>query len=45
MKKIKTFPLLKITDGKGSAIISSMSLEKATTDPIAGKLLINLINY
>jgi len=45
MKKIKGFPLLKITDGKGSAIISSMSLEKAVTDPIAGKLLMNLINY
>ena len=45
MKKIKGSPLLKITDGKGSAIISSMTLEKATTDPIAGKLLMNLINY
>ena len=45
MKKIKGFPLLKITDGRGSAIISSMSLEKAVTDPIAGRLLMNLLNY
>ncbi len=43
MKKIKGFTLLKITEGKGSAIISSMLLEKAVTDPIAGKLLMNCL--
>ncbi|MDR0874434.1 MAG: glycoside hydrolase family 2 [Prevotellaceae bacterium] len=43
MKTIKGFPLLEIKEGKGSAIISSMSLEKAVTDPIAGRLLINMI--
>nr|WP_294897551.1 glycoside hydrolase family 2 TIM barrel-domain containing protein [uncultured Pedobacter sp.] len=44
MKTIKGFPLLKITDGKGSALISSMAHEKTKTDPIAAMLLSNMIN-
>ncbi len=44
VKKIKGFPILKITDGKGVALISTMSHEKTTTDPIAGRLLSNMIN-
>ncbi len=43
MKMIKGYPLLKITDN-GTIIISTMSVDKATTDPIAGKLLLNIIN-
>jgi beta-galactosidase len=43
MKMIKGYPLLRITDN-GTIIISTMSVDKATTDPIAGKLLLNTIN-
>jgi hypothetical protein len=42
MKTIKGFPLLKIKDN-GSLLLSTMSLDKAITDPIAGKLLWNII--
>jgi hypothetical protein len=34
---------VKIKEG-GTAIFSTMSLEKAVTDPIAGKLLSNMID-
>ncbi|HET8829981.1 MAG TPA: glycoside hydrolase family 2 TIM barrel-domain containing protein, partial [Pelobium sp.] len=44
MKTIKGYPLLKIAEGKGSAIISSMAHGKTNTDPIAGMLLSNMIN-
>jgi hypothetical protein len=30
---------------KGTALVSTMSLEKGATDPIAGKLLANMLNY
>ncbi len=43
VKTIKGYPLLKIHDNKGEATISTMSLEKAVTDPVAGKLLTNII--
>jgi len=43
VKKIKGFPLLKLTDN-GSVIFSTMSVDKSTTDPIAGKLLVNMVN-
>lgn len=36
--------LLQIKDGKGLATVSTMCTEKADTDPIAGKLLVNMIN-
>lgn len=35
VKTIKGFPLVQITEGKGTAVASGMSTEKATTDPIA----------
>ena len=41
---IKGFPLLEIKDN-GSALISTMATDKATTDPVAGKLLSNMIDY
>jgi beta-galactosidase len=43
MESIKGFPLVKIKDG-GTVTFSTMSLEKAVADPIAGKLLSNLID-
>ncbi|WP_321335417.1 glycoside hydrolase family 2 TIM barrel-domain containing protein [uncultured Bacteroides sp.] len=43
MKTIKGFTILQIQD-KGEAIVSTMLTEKATTDPIAGKLLVNMID-
>ncbi len=42
VKTIKGFTLLEIKDG-GTALVSTMSLEKATTDPVAARLLSNLI--
>lgn len=43
VKTIKGFPILRINKG-GSAIISTMNLEKSVTDPIAGRLFTNMIN-
>ncbi|MBD8347870.1 glycoside hydrolase family 2 [Dysgonomonas sp. HGC4] len=44
VKTIKGFPILKIKDNKGSAMVSTMSHEKTETDPIAARLLANMIN-
>jgi beta-galactosidase len=43
VKSIKGYSILRINKG-GSAIVSGMQLEKAITDPIAGRLLVNMIN-
>jgi hypothetical protein len=43
VKSIKGFSILRINQG-GSVIVSGMNLEKATTDPIAGRLLVNMLN-
>ena len=43
MRTIRGYPLLKLTDN-GSIIISTMAVNKSTTDPIAGKLLVNMIS-
>nr|WP_315146426.1 glycoside hydrolase family 2 TIM barrel-domain containing protein [uncultured Flavobacterium sp.] len=43
VKTIKGFPILRINKG-GAAIISTMNIEKSITDPIAGRLLTNMIN-
>ena len=43
MESIKGFPIVKIKDG-GTVTFSTMSLEKAVADPIAGKLLSNIID-
>lgn len=43
VKSIKGFSILRINQG-GKAIVSGMQLEKATTDPIAGRLLVNILN-
>jgi hypothetical protein len=42
MKTIKGFPIVKIKDN-GDAIISTMMVEKGITDPVAGKLLSNMV--
>ncbi|HMG09897.1 MAG TPA: hypothetical protein VK609_15395, partial [Mucilaginibacter sp.] len=42
LDKIKGFPIVKITNG-GKVILSQMRLDKTLTDPVAGKLLINML--
>ena len=42
IESIKGFTILKIND-HGTALISSMADEKSLTDPVAGKLLSNMI--
>ena len=37
------YPIVKIKDSKGSAILSEVLLDKGNTDPIAGKLLVNML--
>ncbi len=44
IESMRGLTLLQITDGKGEALISTLCTEKATTDPIAGKLLVNMVN-
>ena len=44
IESMRGLTLLQITHGQGLATISTMCTEKADTDPIAGKLLVNLIN-
>jgi len=44
IKSMRGFTLLQIKDGEGDAIISTLCTEKAGTDPVAGKLLVNMIN-
>jgi hypothetical protein len=44
VKKIKGFPVVKISEGKGQMLISGMAHEKSATDPIAARLLANLLN-
>ncbi len=43
---MRGFPLVNITDGNGGgmATVSTICTEKASTDPIAGKMLVNMIN-
>ena len=45
IESMRGLTMLQIADGKGVAIISTMCTEKAITDPIAGKLVVNMINY
>lgn len=40
---IKGFPLLMIQD-QGKVMVSTMRTDKAATDPIAGKLLSNMVS-
>ena len=42
--KMRGFALLDIKHGKGGALVSSLETNKAATDPVAGRLLANMIN-
>jgi len=42
LDQIKGFPIVKISD-KGSVLLSEIRFDKATTDPVAAKLLINML--
>jgi hypothetical protein len=42
LDKIKGFPIVKINDG-GGMLLSEIRLDKAITDPVAGKLLVNML--
>ncbi|MBB6110001.1 beta-galactosidase/beta-glucuronidase [Mucilaginibacter lappiensis] len=43
LDKIKGFPIVKISDALGAMLLSEIRLDKAITDPIAGKLLVNML--
>ncbi|MDR0413621.1 MAG: glycoside hydrolase family 2, partial [Dysgonamonadaceae bacterium] len=45
VKTIKAFPIVKITEGKGEALVSTMAHDKALTDPVAARLLANMILF
>ena len=42
--QMRGYPLIRIKDGKGSVLVSTMSTDKAETDPIAARLLDNMIH-
>lgn len=44
IESMRGLTLLGIRDGKGEALISTMCTGKAQTDPVAGHLLVNMIN-
>ena len=47
IKKIESMrglTLLEITDGKGKAMVSTIATDKAATDPVAGRMLANMIS-
>jgi hypothetical protein len=43
METIQGATIMKIKNN-GAAIVSTMALEKGATDPVAGKLLVNMLN-
>jgi hypothetical protein len=44
VKTIKGFPIIKIKEGKGVVLVSTMAHDKSLTDPVAARLLVNMIN-
>lgn len=42
---MRGFPLVEISVGKGHALVSTLCTDKAGTDPVAGRLLNNMLNY
>lgn len=44
IESMRGLTLLQIADNKGKSLVSTLCTEKATTDPIAGKLLVNMVN-
>jgi beta-galactosidase len=43
LDEIKGFSIVKIKDHNGEALLSEMMLDKTVTDPVAGKLLVNML--
>ena len=43
IESMRGLTMMEIADGKGKAIVSTMTTDKAATDPIAGRLLSNMI--
>jgi len=41
---MRGFTMFEITAGKGSALVSTMCTDKAVTDPVAAKLLVNMLD-
>jgi len=41
---MRGFTMFEVTAGKGSALVSTMCTDKAVTDPVAAKLLVNMLN-
>jgi beta-galactosidase len=44
LDQIKGFPIVKIKDHQGDVLLSEIRLDKTVTDPVAGKLLVNMLN-
>ena len=44
IESMRGLTLLQIAENKGKSLVSTLCTEKATTDPIAGKLLVNMVN-
>ncbi len=44
IESMRGLALFSIADGKGEALVSTLCTEKAATDPVAGHLLINMVN-
>ena len=43
INSLRGFTLVGINEGKGSALVSTMATQKADTDPIAARLLRNMV--
>ena len=43
IESMRGLTMLQIADGKGRAIVSTMCTEKAPTDPVAARLLANML--
>lgn len=44
IESMRGLTLFSIANGKGEALISTLCTEKAATDPVAGHLLVNMVN-
>lgn len=45
IEQMRGYTLLRIHDGKGAALVSTLCTDKATTDPIAAQMLMNMLSY
>jgi hypothetical protein len=44
-REMSGIPLLEVKEKKGILIASEMELNQGTVDPIAGKMMVNLLQY